>query len=452
MKYFSAALLAGSALGQDNRPSPPGKNTIPTAHAMQNLEFMLKYMPVAVAEDNGAGNEAHGAINGRSQTLRENRYTERNCQLYSAAGSKTSSSAHVSMTQNGLGQACSYSSGKSYGSSNKQHMVFANNQAQCCNACVATEGCVAATFKTSSNDQSGGMGPQSWEGFGVHQPDVTARKTTGGLSLDGLEAKYDARLGDFSEFDAFMDYSSTFYTQSFQSYIDAFKADGVSHFVGQWSAGSDTWYSLIFKIPGGTYVIELVSQTKPSGAASLPTMEQRLAPARISEFKGKTTSPDNLMLIASINRATSDVDRIDEVYTGMFKMSTTHTISGQVSRKCYDGGRGFDICFTQRPETDSSFTVKDHEDNMWGVHAGTMTSPSISDKYTHHGGYTVPQAGISYLKSYFSSNDPYPLSKSTDVAYACFQSYVFDPTGFSIQVGGPGRSLWSGCNFDDVSV
>ena len=43
-------------------------------------------------------------------------------------------------------------------------MVFAYNEGQCCNACVATDGCVAATFETGTHDQSGGQGPQTWEG------------------------------------------------------------------------------------------------------------------------------------------------------------------------------------------------------------------------------------------------------------------------------------------------
>jgi len=309
----SALLLANVAFAQ-----PPGKNTIPTSHAMTNLEFMLKYLPVTVAEDNGAGNVAHGSTNGRVQTLQENSYTERNCQLYSSAGSTTSSSSYVSMTQNGLGESCSYSSGKQYGSGSEMHMTFAYNEAQCCNACVATDGCLAATFKTSSNDHSGGRGPQSWEGFGIHQPDVTDRQTTGGLTIDELEEKYDARFGDFSEFDSFMDYSVTFYTYDLQPYIDTFKADSIPHFLGQWSDGSETWYSMIFKVPGGTYVLELTSKVKPSGASSLPQMEQRMSPTAISKYSNKGSSPANVLLIASINRATSDIDRIDQVYSTMF--------------------------------------------------------------------------------------------------------------------------------------
>merc|ERR1712170_129989 len=145
-------------------------------------------------------------------------------------------------------------------------------------------------------------------------------------------------------------------------------------------------------------------------------MEQRMSPSTISKYNNKGSSPANVLLIASINRATSNIDRIDQVYSSMFMMPTTHSITGEVSRKCYGASKGpsasFDVCFTSRDSDtakDAAFSVKDHEDSMWGVHATVMTSPQISDKYTHHGGYGIPTSGINYLKSYWSSNDPYPL-------------------------------------------
>merc|ERR1712098_1005146 len=97
---------------------------------------------------------------------------------------------------------------------------------------------------------------------------------------------------------------------------------------------------------------------------------------------------------------------------------------------------------------------KDHEDNLWAVHAGTMkNSPKETDKMTDsHAKYNIATAGVSYLKTYFSNNDFATLLKNR-LAYACSQSYLIDPTGFSIQTGGPGSSSWPGCSFDEeVSV
>merc|ERR550514_188755 len=241
------------------------------------------------------------------------------------------------MTPNGVGSACSYKSGKTFGSSNTMYKVYANNEVQCCNACISTTGCAAATFTTSSNDHSGGQGPQSWEGFGIHLPNVEAAKTSGGISVDQLEAKYAARIGDHSQFDAFMDYSTAFFTYDLQHYIDIFKADNVKHFLGQWTDGSKRqWFSMIFLVPQSSYVIELISMQASVEASSLPEMEQRMSDALCTEWSEGKKSDNNAIEQVSINRASSDLDAIDNAYTKYMGLTTSHTISdSKVQRRCY---------------------------------------------------------------------------------------------------------------------
>jgi len=430
-----------------------------------NLEFVLKYLPVTVAEDNGVGNVGHGANQARVQALVNSSYTVPNCQLYSSASSLSTASASQSMTPAGLGKACSYTSGKSYGSTDTLWKVFANNEAQCCNACVATDGCAAATFETSTQDHSGGSGPQSWEGFGIHMPDVTAAKTTGGLSIADLKKKYDGRLGDMSKFDAFMDYGVTFFVYDLQHYVDIFSQDSINHFLGQWNDSSgDTWYSLIFRVPSSTYLIELVSLVQPKASNSLTTMEQRMSDAHCDKFRGYGDHPAKVLLIASVNRAASDMDNVDDVQTNLFKAKTTLSVNdGKVIRKCYSyesdsslgmpgpgGSLDEDVCFTERSSDstqDAIFSVQDHEAMLWAAHAGTLGSnpSSTKDKYTDsHYAMPMPSAGLSALSSYFTSNDPYPITKSTRLAYACEQNYIIDPTGFSIQP--LGQASWPKCS------
>jgi len=458
MKLVAALFAMASPVSAQ----PPGKSTIAASHPMESMQFLLKYLPVAVAEDNGVGNYGHGAIQGRMQTVKALSYSAPNCQLYSAVGSASSSSSAQSMTPASLDQSksvgsdCSYTSGKSYGSDNKMHMVYANNQNQCCNACISTTGCAAATFHTSSQDHSGGMGPQSWEGFGIHLPDVVAAETTGGLSVDALTEKYVGRLGDLSVFDAFMDYSVTFYTYNLQHYIDVFKADGVNHFLGQWKDGqSRQWYSLIFLVPQSTYVIELVSMHASAEAATLPQMEQRMNDEACTKWSSGKEYSNNAILVASVNRAIDDIENLEDVYTNKMQMTLVQKISGDVKKLWYKNSK-FDICFTQRSSSasqDAIFSVKDHEDNMWAIHEGTMKgNPSTTDKMTDsHAKFNVASAGITYLKNYFSSTNFDTLIKNR-LAYACSQSYLIDPTGFSIQLGGPGRAIWSGCSGGEVSV
>jgi len=109
-----------------------------------------------------------------------------------------------------------------------------------------------------------------------------------------------------------------------------------------------------------------------------------------------------------------------------------------------------DVCFTKRSSDsaqDAIFSVQQHEEMLWAAHAGTLGSnpSSTTDKYTDsHYAMPMPSAGLSALSSYFSSNDPYPITKNTRLAYACEQSYIIDPTGFCIQP--IGQASWPKCS------
>merc|ERR1711939_921656 len=174
-----------------------------------------------------------------------------------------------------------------------------------------------------------------------------------------------------------------------------------------------------------------------------------MSDALCTEWSKGTKSDNNALEPVSINRAASDLDAIDNAYSKYMQMTASHTISGL--RQCYKTSSSFDVCFTKRESTsnDEIFSVKDHEDNMWGIHAGTMgDDPQVTDKMTDsHGGFSVT---TSSLETYFSANSFATLLKNR-LAYACAQSYVIDPTGFSIQAGGPGGSSFPGCGWS-VSV
>merc|ERR1712232_692076 len=117
-----------------------------------------------------------------------------------------------------------------------------------------------------------------------------------GITVDELEAKYAARIGDHSKFDAFMDYSTAFWTYDLQHYIDIFTADNVKHFLGQWKDGSKRqWYSMIFLVPQSTYVIELISMQASVAASSLPEMEQRMSDALCTEWSKGSESANKAL-------------------------------------------------------------------------------------------------------------------------------------------------------------
>merc|ERR1712139_351924 len=148
---------------------------------------------------------------------------------------------------------------------------------------------------------------------------------------------------------------------------------------------------------------------------------------------------NNAIEEVSINRASSDLDAIDNAYTQYMGMTTSHTISdSKVQRHCYQTSQmssNFDLCFTKRESpsnVDAIFSVKDHEDNMWAIHAGVMgTDPAVTDKMTDsHGAFSVD---TSELETYFSASSFATLLESR-FAYACFQNYVIDPTGFRFRL------------------
>merc|ERR1712100_337869 len=201
-----------------------------------------------------------------------------------------------------------------------------------------------------------------------------------------------------------------------------------------------------------TYVIELISQ-QASGAANLPKMEQRMSDALCKTWSSGSASDNNALEPVVIRRASSDLDAIDNAYTTYMQMTTSMTVSeSNVQTTCYKTTSSFDVCFTKRDSSanaDAIFSVADHEDNMWAIHAGVIgTDPTVTDKMTDsHGGFSVT---TTKLERYFRQNNFKTLLENR-LAYACAQSYVIDPTGFSIQAGGPGGSSFPGCGWS-VSV
>merc|ERR1711924_318170 len=182
----------------------------------------------------------------------------------------------------------------------------------------------------------------------------------------------------------------------------------MGHFLGQWTdASKRQWYSMIFLVPQSCYVIELISMHASAEASSLPEMEQRMSDAHCTEWSKGKKSANNAIEAVSVNRGATDLDAIDNAYVKYFKLPNSQTISdSKVQRKCYKSKSTFDLCFAKRESSsnaDAIFSVKDHEDNMWAIHAGVMGSdPTKTDKMTDsHGDFDV---SIVALDVYFAAN------------------------------------------------
>merc|ERR1712046_337155 len=102
---------------------------------------------------------------------------------------------------------------------------------------------------------------------------------------------------------------------------------------------------------------------------------------------------------------------------------------------------------------DAIFSVSDFEEMMWAEHAGTIgnNANSLVDMYTeNHFAQPMNSAGMQKLASYFKSNDPYPITTNTRLAYACKQDYIIDPTGWSIQP--IGMTNWPKCSEEESII
>merc|ERR1712032_183695 len=254
-----------------------------------------------------------------------------------------------------------------------------------------------------------------------------------------------------------------------------FKEDGVPFFVAEWEAEQtkDTWYSLFFLVNASHYVIELTSAREPAvSLKSLPKLEQRMSNDHVLKFKSYGEHPAHVLEISSINRATSNITLINDVYTNLFEAKQTQMIEQNgVVRRCYNTGgpsSGLefppgpgvsldeDVCFTQRASDthkDTIFSVVDFEEMLWAEHAGTIgnNANSMIDMYTeNHFAQPMNSAGMTKLATYFKSNDPYPITKDTRLAYACKQNYIIDPTGWSIQP--IGMASWPKCGWQNDIV
>merc|ERR1719460_272827 len=197
------AMCLGAALAQG-----PGNGVSKTTYASENpfdgLAFNLKYYPMTAAYDSGHGNVQFGTtIQGRAQLTKANQYSERNCNLFSAAAGATAKTGSTNMAAPAaLGNDCTYTTGHAFDTASSTLMwaVYAYNADICCKACAATKGCTATTYNkqtqffdaTPPANRTVGM-PMPFEGFGMHLVNVQSSKTTGGITVGALEKHFTAR-------------------------------------------------------------------------------------------------------------------------------------------------------------------------------------------------------------------------------------------------------------------
>jgi len=314
------------------------------------------------------------------------------------------------------------------------------------------------TKQSASTDTSASVGASAnpGKGFGMHLVNVSGHVTTGGLSTAEVEAEFNSKLGDLTSFDGFMDYNIGLYTTSLSTYTDAFDKDGVKYLPITFTVSGATWHGAIVQVPGSQMILELVTDKTSTVSASVSSsavqLEQRIT-TRAATYV-KSAGSDGILTPVTVNRAASDLSALETFYVTGMKATMTSDFtdnSTQVSKKCFLWtGAKVDVCFTKRADsaTKGAFKPADFEKMLNTVHDNLLTNPECGlDKWVDNH-YAIDGRSFSadYVATYVQANN---------IKYMCFGSslhYIFDPTGWGIQVDLSFTKTMPGCSSDDDEV
>ncbi|KAK7241875.1 hypothetical protein SO694_00019345 [Aureococcus anophagefferens] len=244
-------------------------------------------------------------------------------------------------------------------------------------------------------------------GFGLHLVNTSFKLTTGGLSVAAVEAVFEERLNDMAHFDAYMDYSVAFYApptgpRALDAFVEAFDADNVSYYPYRWTNGTSgnasTFYGLFVHVPASMLVIELMSNASAGVPRRVPR-DREISDARADYLANQT------LKVVSVSRATvgipasrecffgrgrssafvaprgatvrrapqADLDAMVAFY-GALNVSTTYAYDApEVRKACFVWwSADVEVCYAERSEITSFYTVADFEAMLNAVHADLL--------------------------------------------------------------------------------
>jgi hypothetical protein len=302
-------------------------------------------------------------------------------------------------------------------------------------------------FATREVSPTGGPAPGN--GFGLHLVSVPGHKTTGGLTVEEVEAHFAEKLGDMSAFDSFMDYNVVFATSALQAYKAAFDTDGVSYLAGTWADSKGQSYSsILVQVPQSQLILELVQQTSLSGVNQVLQLEQRVPDSVLAQHASKLAAQANVTDTTSdyivslvVNRAASKaaLSKLDAFYVDGMGTSKTHDAAeAGAEKKCYLWpGASVNVCFTARDDsaTSTAFKVGDFEDMLNGVHKTMLEGHpfcSMDRWFDNH--YAIDSQSVSSSKILAYINSQKPFHTCASGLFGSSLSVVYDPTGLGIQM------------------
>ena len=502
---FLVVLLAGArAQGPFNGMS---KSTVAAeTDPLGAMAFVQKHFGATPDSDSCAGNvcacsagdsgaaAAWSAVLGRCDLVKAG-YPAGACELRTAvsgvvdAPADAADAVAVTPPAGPLGDAdCAYSrAGSLYApaAGDAGYVVRAHDADTCCKSCTALEGCAGATWRPagaySADDDGGGAaaarlgGPPHYEGFGLHMPAIAGHVTTGGLPVATVEAIVASKLSDLAtRFDAWLDFSVALFTTDLDGYLRSLRADGAPYLATRWRAppgaasaaaalGADggELFSVFVHVPRSQLVLELVAATSATLAPArdgLAALEPRLPATRLAAVAAAPPARGDLLLPVRVSRAATDLDALDAFY-GADGMRANLTLAldgadGGAAARCYLWPSGnVDLCFVRRDDaaTAGAFKVGDFERMLRNASATSVTTPlcQMNRWADNHYALDVADGSFDYVVDY--------LEEHPDVLYQCGPAgtpmsglhYVYDPTGWVVQLNVNITKLPRGCDVAD---
>lgn len=369
----------------------------------------------------------------------------------------------------GSGEDCSYSGDDLPASSKYAYVLPAHTADGCCKSCSADKDCARAWYLPGAEEQTDKNFVN--ECFGIHITAVDGHATAPGLSVEVVEAHFDDKVGAMKTFDWFMDFNVAFYTNFMDDYLARLDGLGLAWLPATWFYEDETFYSALFHVPGSQVVVELVAfnservasmvgdkimyVTDANTIAYRPAviqLEQRMTDDRVAQMQD-VASDDRRLLASSVGRAASDLDAVRDFYvTGMGATMTQDLTSADVARRCFNvNGTSADVCFTRRDDstTKGPFKPKDMETMLHEAHEYWLgSSPSCAmDRWAdNHYAIDLEASNDAFMRYIIDNN----------VTYACPDPdhspsgnkgvhYVFDPTGWGIQMDTPENVVMPNC-------
>ncbi|KAH8091296.1 hypothetical protein JL720_6191 [Aureococcus anophagefferens] len=217
-------------------------------------------------------------------------------------------------------------------------------------------------------------------GFGLHLVNTSFKLTTGGLSVAAVEAVFEERLNDMDHFDAYMDYSVAFYApptgpRALDAFVEAFDADSVAsaHLANATILERRMSPRAIDYAFSDAYQADyLANQTLKVVSVSRATAS---IPASRACFFGRGRSSAFVAPRgATVRRAPqADLDAMVAFY-GALNVSATYAYdSPEVRKACFRWwSADVEVCYAERSEITSFYTVADFEAMLNAVHADLL--------------------------------------------------------------------------------